>query len=72
MGDVTINKVMNDMTIGEILIGIKNEVMDLLNSSAFSTDSIEGWIVIFLCIVIVYKVTKEAYDFIGWCVGVFF
>lgn len=72
MGDVTINKVMNDMTIGEILIGIKNEVMDLLNSSAFSTDSIEGWIVIFLCLVIVYKVTKEAYDFIGWCVGVLF
>jgi hypothetical protein len=68
MSDATINEVINEMTLGEILTGLKDEVMALLNSSAFSTDSIEGWIVILLCVIIVYKVTKEAYDFIGWCV----
>ena len=72
MSDATINEVINEMTLGEILTGLKDEVMALLNSSAFSTDSIEGWIVILLCVIIVYKVTKEAYDFIGWCVGALF
>lgn len=56
----------------DLIMQLKDELLTYLNPSAFTTDSVEGWIVLFLCLVIVYKITKNAGDFIGWCIGLLF
>jgi hypothetical protein len=56
----------------DVVTAIKEELSLLLNPSAFTTDSLEGWLVLLICLVIVYKVTKNAMDFVGWLVGLLF
>lgn len=43
-----------------------------LNPSIFTLDSAEGVIVIGLCVIIVYRITKNLKDFVGWCIGLLF
>ena len=51
---------------------IKDGLMNLLNPSVLTFDSAEGVIVVLLCVVIVYKLTKHIGHFVGWCIGALF
>lgn len=50
-------------------MSVKDDLGSLLNSSAFSTDSIEGWLLIFLITFLVYNISKKAMKFIKWTVS---
>lgn len=56
----------------ETISALKDELYSLLNSSAFSTDSIEGWILILLVGFIIWNIYKKALKFVGWSVAVIF
>lgn len=56
----------------ELASSIKDEFTVLLNSSAFTTDSIEGWIIIILCIWLAYEISQKAVKVVGWLVSVIF
>lgn len=51
---------------------IKEILGNTLNPSAFTLDSAEGVVVTVLAIVIVYKITKNLGDFVGWLIGALF
>lgn len=57
---------------GEAISALKNELDALLNSSAFSTDSIEGWIIILLVGFIAWNIYRKALKFVGWSISVIF
>lgn len=57
---------------GETISALKNELESLLNSSAFSTDSIEGWIIILLVGFIIWNIYRKALKFVGWSISVIF
>lgn len=61
-----------EFTFTQAVTAIKEYLEATLNPSALSSDSIEGWIVLFICLVITYKITKNAGDFIGWLIGLLF
>lgn len=56
----------------EMIVSIKDDLMSMLNISAFSADSIEGWIIIVLCLFLVYEISQKAIKFVGWLVGLIF
>ena len=49
---------------------IKQYLEQLLNEHPISTDSIEGWILIFLIAFIVWGLYKKALKFVGWSCAV--
>lgn len=49
---------------------IKQSLEQLLNEHPISTDSIEGWILIFLIAFIVWNVYRKAMKFVGWSCAV--
>lgn len=49
---------------------IKESLQELLNSHPISTDSIEGWILIFLIAFIAWNLYKKALHFVGWSCAV--
>lgn len=51
---------------------LKDEFSSILNASAFSTDSIEGWIIILLCGFIIWNIYRKSLKFIAWSVSVIF
>lgn len=54
----------------ETINAFKDELMNLLNTKAFSTDSIEGWIIILLLGFIAWNIYRKALNFVGWSVSV--
>lgn len=54
----------------EGIVEIKEWLSGNLNPSIFSWDSAEGVVVTLLCVVIVYRVTKNLAGFVGWCMGI--
>lgn len=50
--------------------GIKEGLQNLLNSHPISTDSLEGWILIFLVAFIGWNLYKKALKFVGWSCAV--
>lgn len=54
------------------IVEIKNMLADTLNPSVFSWDSAEGVVVTILCVVIVYRITKNLGSFVGWLLGALF
>lgn len=50
--------------------GIKQYLQDLLNAHPISTDSIEGWILIFLIAFIAWNLYRKALKFAGWSCAV--
>ena len=58
---------MNDM-----IISMKNDLMGLINPSAFTSDSVEGVIIILLFLFLVYEVSHKAIHFAGWLCGLIF
>ncbi len=54
------------------IVEIKDMLAGLLNPSAFTLDSAEGVVVTVLAVVIVYRVTKNLGDFVGWLIGALF
>lgn len=56
----------------DTISALKTEMEALLNSSAFSTDSIEGWIIILLVGFIAWNIYKKALKFVGWSISVIF
>lgn len=52
---------------GEAISNLKDNIETTLNSSAFTTDSIEGWILIVITIILVHSVWKKASKAIIWC-----
>lgn len=52
------------------------EIYDILkgwlNPNVLTLDSAEGVVVIGLCVIFVYKLTKNLKDFAGWCIGLLF
>lgn len=55
-----------------ILEFAKNELIQLFNSPMFSTNSIEGWVIIFLCIWLIYEISHKAVKAIGVIVSIIF
>lgn len=55
-----------------MIVAIKDELSSLLNTSALSTDSIEGWLVIFLIAFLIYNLSKKAIRFVGWSITCIF
>lgn len=53
----------------DAIIALKDELSSLLNSSAFSTDSIEGWILILLVGFIIWNIYKKSMKFIVWSIN---
>lgn len=51
------------------ILEIKDWLSSNLNPSIFTLDSMEGVIVTALAIIILYRITKNLTDFIGWCIG---
>lgn len=52
---------------------IKQYLAQLLNEHPISTDSVEGWILIFLIAFIVWGLYKKALKFVGWsCAAILF
>ncbi len=49
---------------------IKQSLGQLLNEHPISTDSIEGWILIFLIAFIAWNVYRKAMKFVGWSCAV--
>lgn len=58
---------MNNLT--ELIETCKTQLEAILNGSAFTTDSIEGWLCIILALFLIYNITQKLGDFIGWCIG---
>ena len=54
----------------DLVIQIKDYLFSMLNPDVISTDSFEGWVVIIATVLLIYNITKNAGDFIGWCLGV--
>lgn len=55
-----------------MIIAIKDELSAMLNSAAFSTDSIEGWLVILLTGFLIYNLGRKAMKFVAWSVSAIF
>ncbi len=56
----------------EHIIALKEDFANMLNPSAFTTDSIEGWIIILLCLFLIYEISQKAVKFVGWLICVIF
>lgn len=55
-----------------MIVAIKTELESLLNSSAFTTDSIEGWLVILLLLFMGWNISRKALKFVAWSVSFIF
>lgn len=54
----------------ELFVLIKDELMNMLNPSAFTTDSIEGLLLIGLIVYMIYHMTKKTKRIIKFCLEV--
>lgn len=54
----------------ELVIQIKDHLFGMLNPEVLSSDSFEGWVIMIAVVVLIYNITKNMGDFIGWCLGV--
>lgn len=45
---------------------------EIWNCGLFTTDSLEGWVCIFLLLYILSRLGRKALEFAGWCVGLMF
>lgn len=55
-----------------MIVALKNELEALLNSSAFTTDSIEGWLVILLALFMIWNLGRKALKFVAWSASFIF
>lgn len=53
----------------ETIAAIKEELLQILNPSAFSADSVEGWLIIVLGIMLIHSLWKKATSAILWSAG---
>ena len=53
---------------GEAISSLYNELSSLLNPSAISVDSIEGFILMLLFLCCVYSLWHKAVKAVGWCI----
>lgn len=60
------------MEFSELVQFFKDSSSELLNSSMFSTDSIEGWICIFLLGFIIWNLWRKVMHFVSWSIAVIF
>ena len=51
---------------------IKDKLAEAVGSGAFSLDSMEGVLVVLICVIFVYRITRDMGDFAGWCIGALF
>ena len=58
--------------IGTTVSEIADSLRQLLNDHPISTDSIEGWILIFLILFIVWNLCRKAFKFVGWSCALIF
>lgn len=56
----------------EVIVGIKDEVADMLNPSAFSSDSIEGWVILIIGLILLRSFWQKSMKAIYWSVGMLF
>lgn len=56
----------------ESVSAVKSELEAMLNSSAFTTDSIEGWIIIIVLLILIRGFWMKATKAIGWSIGCLF
>ena len=54
------------------IIDIYEWLQSLINPSIFTLDSAEGVVVTVLALMIVYKITRNLGDFVGWLIGMLF
>lgn len=54
----------------ELFVLIRDELMNMLNPSAFTTDSIEGLLLIGLIVYMIYHMTKKTKRIIKFCLEV--
>ena len=63
------------MKVGDILSahdlfsGIWDKFLEFLNCGLFTTDSLEGWLCIFILGYFLWKLAQKAADFVHWSVG---
>lgn len=70
---ITVTGVIFVMSFGDAISSFKDNLETTLNSSAFSTDSVEGWILIVIMIMLAHSVWKKASKAIIWCfLGIIF
>ena len=50
------------------ILAIKDELLGLLNPSAFTTDSLEGWLVILIVVYIAYRIFREGAKLLNWLI----
>jgi hypothetical protein len=56
----------------DMMMEIKNDLMGLLNTSAFTSDSIEGVVVLLLSLLLVYSLIIKVGPFTDWLIGFIF
>lgn len=56
----------------ETVSAIKDELSNMLNSSAFTVDSIEGWLIIIVGLILIRGLWCKATRAIWWSIGVIF
>ena len=59
-------------SLSDLATAIKTQAENMMNSSAFSTDSLEGWICIMLVCFIVWNIGKRIMKFVSWSICVIF
>lgn len=62
----------DDVIMWETVSAIKNELANVLNPSAFSMDSFEGWLIIIVGLILIRGFWKKATNTIWWSIGVIF
>lgn len=58
----------NETMLDAILV-IKDELLSMLNPSAFTTDSLEGWLVILIVVYLAYRIFKEGVKLVNWLIS---
>lgn len=71
VGEATI-RAAEAFSLSDLASAIKTQAENMMNSSAFSTDSLEGWICILLVGFIVWNIGKRIMKFVSWSVCIIF
>ena len=71
VGETTI-KAAEAFSLSDLASAIKTQAENMMNSSAFSTDSLEGWICILLVGFIVWNIGKRVMKFVSWSICIIF
>lgn len=63
---------MNDLTLAEASEAAAVSLRQQLNDHPFTTDSIEGWILLLLILFLAWNLCRRAFEFAGWaCAAIF-